>query len=211
MLSIISYLPFQDSSQDRGAGDQWRVFQRSQNKWKFVFDKTDSRSSSFNAISRHCQVAGFHSEEPYSHIPWTIFFRYYVECFIPLSVHCFSLASFRHACQTALQKWMSVLNSLHWANRAIFAEDPCGEGWVYSALPLMACGVSDRKGDKLMWGNFESILSAESHRVSFLQSLLHRKDLPLFLCPFYILIILWIVQMFLINSDVKYSKIAMKK
>lgn len=56
-------------------------------------------------------------------------------------------------------------------------------------------------------------------RASFLQkviefpscSLLHRKDLPLFLCPFYILIILWIVQMFLINSDVKYSKIAMKK
>lgn len=70
--------------------------------------------------------------------------------------------------------------------------------------------ISEGGGDKFKWGNFGRNLSVRSKRFSFLQSLLHRKDFPLFVCPFYILFLLWIMEVFLISTDVKHSEIILK-
>lgn len=82
-----------------------------------------------------------------SYTPWTTFFMYYVECFVPLRVHCSSLADFRHACQTALQKWISILSThLYSANHAMFAEEPYCESWLCGTVLLMACRSVKEKG-----------------------------------------------------------------
>lgn len=70
--------------------------------------------------------------------------------------------------------------------------------------------ISEGERDKFKWGNFGRNLSVASNRFSFLQSLWWRKHILLFLCPFYVLTPLCIVEMLLSSTDVKHAKIILK-
>lgn len=141
---LFLFMPFQDGKLAIGAGDQWQVFQRSQDRWEFTLNKTDSRFISITGVPSQYHMSRFYREELY---PGLLFFRYYGECFIPLRVHCSSLADFRHACQTALQKLVSILSTcLYSANCSMFAEEPYCEGWLWGLVPPMACGSLKEKG-----------------------------------------------------------------
>lgn len=82
---FIYCLPFQDGNSDRRAGDQWQVFLQSQGRWKFTFDKNDSRSTPLTGVPSCCHMALFHSGEPVAiYLEHYFFSWYYMECFILL-------------------------------------------------------------------------------------------------------------------------------